>query len=386
MLVFMIGGSFGVIKATGIIEVGVNALTRKFAKKKMLIVPILFAVFAVIASFVGGVELCLIYIPILMPLLLALGFDSMITVGISLCATAAGYTAALTNPFTIGIGHQIGGLPMYSGMGLRAVVLAVTIIIGVVYFLIYARKIQKNPQASLVYDEDLVRKNEFAAQGTAEIKATTRHKIAGIGAGLVFAGLIAGIITQGWGMNEMSGFFVLFGLVPGLCAGMKPNEICTAFTNGFKDILVGALICGIARGIAVVMTDAMIIDTIIYSLAKIVTALPSQLSAIGMLIVVTIFNAIVPSGSGKALITYPIMLPLADFAHVTRQTAILAYQFGDGITNIIWPASGYFMAALAVGKITFAKWSKFVVPLLIIWTLEGCIFMLIATAINWGPF
>jgi uncharacterized ion transporter superfamily protein YfcC len=386
ILVFMIGGSFGVIKKIGIIEAGVSTLTKKFSGKGVVIIPILFSVFAVIAAFVGGVELCLIYIPILMPLLLALGFDSMITVGIALCATAIGYTAALTNPFTIGIGHQIGQLPMYSGMGFRAVVMVSSVIAGCIYFIVYAKKIQRNPAVSLVYEEDKLRKQEINRENKKEIIVTTRHKLAGIGAAVVFIGLIVGIVTRGWGMNEMAGFFILFGLVPGVLAGLRPNEIGEAFTEGFKDILVGALICGIARGIATVMSDALAIDTIIYYLAKFVVVLPSQLSSIGMLLVITVFNAIVPSGSGKALITMPIMLPLADFAGVTRQAAILAYQFGDGVTNILWPASGYFMAALAVGKISYSKWVKFVLPLLIIWTVMGCVFLVIAHAINWGPF
>lgn len=386
ILVFMIGGSFGVIKKTGIIEVGVNALTRKFSSKGILVIPILFTVFAVIAAFVGGVELCLIYIPILMPLLLALGFDSMVTVGIALCATAAGYTAALTNPFTIGIGHEIGGLPMYSGMGFRAIVLLVTIVIGVVYMTWYGNKVQKNPKSSIVYEEDVIRRKELDQVETVEIKATAKHKLAGLGAAVVFVGLIVGIVTQGWGMVEMAGCFILFGLVPGALSGMRPNEICEAFTDGFKDILVGALICGVARGIAIVLTDACVIDTIIFYLSKIVVVLPAQLASIGMLLVTTLFNAVVPSGSGKALIAMPIMLPLADFANVTRQTAILAYQFGDGITNILWPASGYFMAALAVGKINYSKWLKWAGPLLALWTIEGCIFLVIAQAINWGPF
>ena len=386
IMVFMTGGAFGVIKRTGIIEVGVRALTRKFSGRGVIIVPLLFTVFAVMSAFIGGVELCLIYIPVLMPLLLALGFDSMVTVGISLCATAIGYTAALTNPFTIGIGHQIGELPMYSGMGYRAVVLAVTVLTGCVYFSRYAAKVLKNPAGSLVYEEDIIRRKELAQEGSQEITVTGRHKLAGIGAAAVFIGLIVGIVTQGWGMIEMAGVFILFGLVPGVLAGLRPNEIGQAFTDGFNEILVGAMICGIARGIAVVMADAMVIDTIIFYLAKIVVMLPSQLTSIGMLIVTTIFNAIIPSGSGKALVTMPIMLPLADFAGVTRQTAILAYQFGDGVTNILWPACGYFMAALALGKISYTKWVKFALPLLVIWMIEGGIFLIVAHAINWGPF
>ena len=386
ILVFMIGGSFGVIKKTGIIEVGVNKLTKKFANRGILIIPVLFTVFAVIAAFVGGVELSIIYIPVLMPLLLSLGMDSLVTVGIALFGTAAGYTAALTNPFTIGIGHQIGGLPMYSGMPFRAVVLAITILTGSLYIMRYASKIKKDPTSSIVYNEDLVRRQELANESQVEIVGTKRHALAGFGALVVFIGLIAGIITSGWGLIEMAGFFILFGIVPGLLSGMRPNELAEAFTEGFKDILVGALLCGIARGIAIVMTDAMVIDTIIFQLSKFVVQLPSQLASIGMLLVITVFNAIVPSGSGKALISMPIMLPLADVAGVTRQTAILAYQFGDGITNILWPASGYFMAALAVGKTAYSKWVKFALPLLIIWLLQGFVYLIVAQAINWGPF
>ena len=386
ILVFMIGGSFGVIKKTGIIEIGVQALTVKLSKRGILIIPAIFTVFAVIAAFVGGVELCLIYIPILMPLLLALGFDSMVTMALALCATAAGYTAALTNPFTIGIGHTIGGLPMYSGMPFRALTLLITIVIGIAYIMAYAYKVQKDPTSSLVYEEDLERRKEYANVKQMIVQPTQAHKMAGISALIVFLCMIGGIVKWGWGMYQMAGFFMLFGLIPGLFAKLTLNEICDAFTDGFKDILVGALICGIARGIAVVMDDAQVVDTIIHYLAKIVVELPPKLTAVGLLGVTTIFNAIVPSGSGKALIMMPIMLPLADFANVTRQTAILAYQFGDGISNIIWPASGYFMAALALGKISYAKWIKFFLPLGILWTIQGALLLMWAHSFNWGPF
>lgn len=179
ILVFMIGGSFGVIKQTGIIEVGVNKLTKKFANKGILIIPVLFTVFVVIA--------------------------------------------ALTNPFTIGIGHQIGGLPMYSGMAFRAVVLAITIITGSLYLMRYASKIKKDPTKSLAYNEDLIRRQELANESEVEIVATKRHALAGFGAFVVFVGLIAGIITSGWGLLEMAGFFILFGIVPGVLSGMKAN-------------------------------------------------------------------------------------------------------------------------------------------------------------------
>ncbi len=385
--VLMIGGSFHVIKKIGVIEVGVNVLVKRFANNKIIIIPVLFTIFAVIAAFVGSIEMCLIYIPIMMPLLLTLGYDSMVTVAIALLSTCAGFTAALTNPYTIGIGHTLAELPMYSGMGYRAITLVVMTTTGFIYIMAYARKIQNDPTKSLTPEADIINREEILnTETSSEMKATGRQKLAGLSAIIVFVCLIIGTVTKGWSMTEMAGCFILFGAIPGFISGMTPSEVAEAFTEGFKDILVGAMICGIARGIAIVMTDAMVIDTIIYYLSDIISALPKQLASIGMMIVVGIFNGFVPSGSGKALITMPIMLPLADFANINRQIAILAYQFGDGVTNVFWPASGYFVAALAMAKVSYSKWIKFVLPLLIIWLVEGAMFLVIADLINWGPF
>ena len=276
---------------------------------------------------------------------------------------------------------------MYSGMGYRAIVLIVTTLTGCAYFLLYARKLQLNPTKSLMYQEDLERRNEYLNNGNqAIVNFSGRQKIAGVGVILVFALVIWGIVAFGWGMVELAGLFILLGVIPGLLYGMSANEIIKAMTDGFRDILEGAMICGIARGIAMVMSDALVIDTIIHYLSSIVEVLPGQISSIGMMLVTAFFNGVVGSGSGKALITMPIMVPLADFANITRQTTILAYQFGDGVTNILWPTSGYFMAALSIGKIPYSKWIRFALPLLLIWLFEGAVFLFIANIIGWGPF
>lgn len=184
----------------------------------------------------------------------------------------------------------------------------------------------------------------------------------------------------------MSGYFILLGVIPGLIAGMNLTEVLDAFVVGLKDMIVGAFVIGIARSIAVVLTDAMVMDTIIMFLARFVVVLPSQIASLGIFIVTTIFNAVIASGSGKAVIALPIMLPLADITEVTRQTTILAYQLGDGITNILWPASGYFMAALAIGNISYKKWIKWALPLLIIWTVVASVILIVLNYIGYGPF
>lgn len=387
VITFMIGGAFGIIKETGMLALGVKSLVKAFEKNKIAIIFILIAIFVLITGFIGVPELALIYIPILIPLFFSLGFDSIVAIGVSLTATAAGFSAAWSAPATVGLGHQLAELPMYSGMGLRVVTAILLAVSAAIYIAIYARKIAKNPESSLVYEQDLKLKKQFAAETEAEEEDKyPRVRLAGIVTILLFIGLIFGVVINTWGFEEMSGYFVILGIVPGLIAGMTLNETLNAFVSGLKDMIIGAFIIGIARGISVVLNDAQVMDTIIMYLASAVVALPSQIASLGIFIVTTLFNAVIASGSGKAVIALPIMLPLADIADVSRQTTILAYQLGDGITNIVWPASGYFMAALAISKLSYKKWIKWFFPLLIVWLIIASAVVIGANYIGYGPF
>lgn len=386
LITFMIGGAFGVIKKTGMLRLGVASLVKTFENRKLAIIFVLSAVFVLITGFIGVPELALIYIPVLMPLLFALGFDSMVTVAISLTATAAGFSAAWSAPATVGLGHLLADLPLYSGMGFRVMTAIILMLISCIYIAVYSKRILKDPKASLVYEEDLVTKRELAEKGTEDEVAYPRVKLAGLLAIILFVGLIFGVILLSWSFSEMSGYFILLGVIPGIVAGMTLNEVLDSFVDGIIEMVVGAFVIGIARSIAVVLTDAMVMDTIIMFLARFVVALPSQIASVGILTVTTLFNGVIASGSGKAVIALPIMLPLADITSVTRQTTILAYQLGDGITNILWPASGYFMAALAIGKISYKKWVKWGLPLIIIWLITAAIIVMIASFIQYGPF
>lgn len=387
IITFMIGGAFGIIKKTGMLNLGVKQLVKTFEKRKLAIIFVLSAVFVLITGFIGVPELALIYIPVLMPLLFSLGFDSMVTVGISLTATAAGFSAAWSAPGTVGLGHLLSDLPLYSGMGFRVMTAIILMLVSSIYIALYSRKILKNPEASLVYEDDLEIKKDVAAELEDDgPDKYPRLRIAGIIAIILFIGLIIGVVVQSWSFDEMSGYFILLGVIPGLIAGMSFNEVLDGFVDGLKDMLVGAFVIGIARSIAVVLTDAMVMDTIIMYLARFVVVLPSQVASVGIFVVTTLFNGVIASGSGKAVIALPIMLPLADITEVTRQTTILAYQLGDGITNILWPASGYFMAALAIGKVSYKNWIKWFTPLLIIWLITAAIILVVASYIGYGPF
>lgn len=387
VITFMIGGAFGIIKETGMLNLGVQSLVKAFEKNKIAIIFVLIAIFVLITGFIGVPELALIYIPILMPLFFSLGFDSMVAIGVSLTATAAGFSAAWSAPATVGLGHQLSELPMYSGMQLRIVTAILLAVSAAIYIAIYSRKILKDPEASHVFEEDLALKKKFAVEmENNELTKYPRVRLAGIVTILLFIGLIFGVVINTWGFEEMSGYFIILGILPGLIAGMSLNEALDAFVEGLKDMIIGAFIIGIARGISVVLNDAQVMDTIIMYLAQAVVVLPSQIASLGIFFVTTLFNAVIASGSGKAVIALPIMLPLADITEVSRQTTILAYQLGDGITNIVWPASGYFMAALAIGNLSYKKWMRWFFPLLIIWLIIAALVVVGANYIGYGPF
>ncbi|UOQ43705.1 AbgT family transporter [Halobacillus salinarum] len=382
---FIIGGMFMVLRRTGIIEIAVDTLTRTFTEKSLAIIPVLMIVFSLICSLIGTQELSLVYVPVILPLVIALGYDSIIAAAIALCATTAGFTAGFLNPINTGLGQKLAGLSLYSGLGLRLAAFMIMVVIGILYVLRYARRIKRDPEQSLVYEDDYEKRKLYkTVQSTNRYQATLRQKLASITALLFFGILVYGVLKHSWFMMEMSGLFIIMGIVVGLVAGLSTSEICEGFNDGFKSVLLGAFIVGVARAVAVIMEDAHIMDSIVFGLGQLVGHFPSIFSAIGMFIVQLLFNFLVPSGSGQALVTIPIMAPLADLIGVTKQTAILAYQFGDGLGNILFPTSGYFMATLALAGVKWQKWVKFYLPLFGLWTGTSLIFLIIAQIIQWN--
>lgn len=386
VLTFCVCGGFFVVNKSGAIGGVIQWLVKKMKSRGILIIPILMIVFACIDCFIGMCELCMVYVPIILPLMLALGFDSLTACATALCGSAIGFTSALANPFTTIIGQKVAGLPLLSGWQFRLISMIVVGAIGIAFVMRYAHKVQMNPQSSIVYESDLALREELNSQGSSEYKLTFRQKLAGIVSLCMFIIMIVGVFSWGWDMPEIGGIFMGMGILSGLISGMKFNEICDTFLEGCSQVLLGALIVGLSRGVSVIMNDAMITDTIIHALALALQNLPSGITAIGMLIVQTILNFLIPSGSGQAVVTMPIMAPLADLVGVTRQTAVLALQYGDGFSNIFYPVSGYFMATLALGHVPYEKWMKKMLPLFGLWTATAAVFMIIAQAIQWGPF
>ena len=351
----------------------------------MILIAVLTTVFAFIATLIGTAELSLVYIPVIMPLIIALGYDSVTAASIALCGTAAGFSAGVLNPINTGLGQKLSGLPVFSGMGLRSIVLILAVMTAIFFITKYARKVKKDPTQSLVYNEDSDKRIEFKkiVGGTA-LTMTSRQKLATYMTFIFFAILVYGVIKQGWFMVEMSGLFVIMGVVVGMVAGLKLTEICEGFNQGFKDVLMGAFIVGLARAIAVILEDGHVMDTIVHALGALVGDLPPEMAAVGMYFVQTAINFVISSGSGQALVTMPIMAPLADLVGVTRQTAVLAYQLGDGFTHVLFPTSGYFMAALVIAGVPYQKWLRFFLPIFAVWATIAIVALIVAQLIGWS--
>jgi uncharacterized ion transporter superfamily protein YfcC len=383
---FIIGGMFMVIRRTGVIEVAVDKLTRRFAERSVLVLPVLMVVFATVATLIGTQELALVYVPVILPLMIALRFDSVTAAGVALLATTAGFTAGVLNPVNTGLGQTIAELPLWSGLGLRAVLFVCILGAAIAWLMRYAMKVRANPEAGLLADdakEAAKRRLYLHAADEGALEYSPRQRLAGITALVFFAILVWGVLSRGWFMMEMSGLFILMGIAVGLVGGLKVNAICDAFNEGFRDVLVGAMIVGVARAVAVVLEQGQVMDTMVFGLGQLVGGFPETLSAIGMFIAQLGFNFVIPSGSGQALVTMPIMAPLSDLIGVTRQTAVLAFQLGDGLSNILYPTSGYFMATLAIAGVGWDRWVRFFFPLFCIWVAIASAFMVFAQVIQW---
>lgn len=381
--IFVVGGSFGILLATNVVQGAVGSISQKMGGHERLIIPILMIFFALGGAMLGLAEETIPYITILIPLMLKLGFDSITGAAVVLVGTSVGFTTAFMNPFTVGVAQGIAELPLFSGMGFRIVMWAIFLVVSIWYVMRYASKIKQNPKASLMYEQDLALKGDAQQPEQQTAGLTGRQKLVLVILLATIVILAVGVTQWGWYLTEIAGLFFLMGILVGLAAKLSLNQIAESFIEGCRTIVMGALVVGVARGILVILEEGKILDTILYGLANAVGSLPTALTAIGMYLVQCLINYIIPSGSGQAAVTMPIMAPLGDLVGVTRQTAVLAFQLGDGISNIFTPTSGYFMAGLALAGISWIKWVKWIWPLILIHYGMGAIFVTIAHIIGY---
>lgn len=385
-LVMLVAGCIEVYKQTGTLDkavAGVLAKSDTMGSEKILC-AIMF-VFGCLGGFLGWNEQIVPFIPIIISLCLALGYDLMTGVACSAMVDMISFSFSPTSVYTVGISDEIAQLPMFSGFLFRLVLLIIANIIMAIYVLRYARGVKSGKIASLTADLD---DSKFRIDYNETLKdpLNKRQSISLVVFLVTFVASIVGVSTMGWSMNDLSACFLFTAIAAGLINRIPASKLVNVIIAGAKDGLAPALVIGLARGIQWILTASAIIDPIINSISKPLMAMPKYLTPIAVMIVIALFNGLITSGSAKAMALMPILIPLADLVGMTRQTMILAFQFGDGLTNSAWFTSGTLLIFLTIAGIPLKKWWKFVTPLLLILTVVCVIALLVATKINYGPF
>ncbi|MDN9011791.1 YfcC family protein [Brevibacillus laterosporus] len=396
--VLIVGGTYGIITYSGAMEALVAVMARRLGNQEKWLVPLMMLFFGVCGSLMAMAEETLPYLALLIPVALALGFDVITGAAIVLVGAQIGFSTALINPFTIGVAQKIAELPLFSGMSFRIGLFVVLYIVSATFVYRYAMKVKRDPSKGFFAENSFGKEMLYSHFASSTLQAAKnqkavdhnvfllKHKLVLLSFMLTLGTIAFGVIKQGWFISEIATIFLCLALVSGFICRMSGNEFVTCFTRGAADLLEGALIIGMARAILLVLTEGQVMDTLLFYSAQAIQQVPSSLTATGMFILQCLLNVIVPSGSGQAALTMPIMTPLADLVGITRQTAVLAFQLGDGFTNIVTPTSGYFMAGLALAKIPWIRWFKWIMPLIGLQIAVGGIAIIVAQFVGYGPY
>ncbi len=385
--VLIIGGVFSVLQKTGAIDALIRSLASQVRKKPLLdhfFIPIFMLIFSAAGATFGMSEEVIPFVLLFIPLALSLGYDTVVGVSIPFIGAGAGFASAFMNPFTVGIAQQISDLPLFSGFTYRLFCWLVVTAVATAFVMGYAKKIRKEPSLSITFLLDEERRKSLHLQKLEEgEKLTLKHKLVGI---VFLAGIslmIFGVLKYGWYIDKITAVFVAIGIAGGVVGRLKIDEFTSSFVAGAKDLVGTALIIVMARGILYVAQDGRIIDTILHGATSIIKGFHPYITAVLMFITQSIINFFVPSGSAKAALTMPLMAPLADLSGLSRQVAVLAYQFGDGFSNMIVPTSAVTMTVLTSAQIPFEKWISIVWKLQIWFFITGLILLLPPVLTGW---
>lgn len=449
VFILIIGGAFWIMNKSHAIDKGIMAFLRftqrlehkKFFRKigvNNMVIIMVMLVFSLFGSVFGMSEETIAFTLIIIPLAISMGYDSIVGVCMVYVAAHIGFSGAMLNPFTIGIAQGIAKIPLFSGLGYRTFCWVILTIIGIVFVLLYAKKVKKEPKSSIMYDGDEYwrrQKTEDGRQKTEDLSTFNSQFSAAwwvfgvVSAVLVFCAirypmttlkvgngsatlpllpigavlfvivgffalrkavhyfiltllfgtvyyLVVGVLGFGWYIMEIATLFLFMGVCSGFAIGKSASDIAKLFVEGMGDILSAAVVVGLAAGIVIVLQDGGVIDTILYGLSKSMNNLGTIASTEIMYGIQTLINIVIPSGTAKAAITMPIMAPFSDLIGVSRQTTVMAFQFGDGFTNMITPTSGVLIATLGVARIPWEKWVRFIWKFILVLIAVGALLLI----------
>ena len=377
--ILIVGGSFQVITKTGAITSGMGRVVRRFKNKDIVIIPIAMVLFALGGTSFGMAEETLPFFAIFMPIMMAMGFDSMTAFMVVFVGARTGYIASTINPFNVLIAQGILGIQGNPQLWLRMIAWVVLTAVAITRVVLYARRVKKNPESSITFEDDIAKKVEFAADESAlDAEFTGRQKgvLAVFIAGMCL--IIWGLVTQGWYMNEISAVFLAMGLLAGVIAGFSQDVIAQEFVAGIADFAFSAIVVGLARGILVIASDGMIIDTILNALATGLGGIPAVLFTTLLYAVENLLTILVPSSSGLAALTAPIFGPLTELMGLNPEAAVWALSMGSATMSLICPTSTILVAGLGVCKIKLGQWWKTVWKFFLVVSLINIVFVAIS--------
>ena len=369
IFILIVGGSFWLLNSTGAISVGIGRFIRSVGRYHKVVLVAITLLFSLAGAIFGMSEETIPFVGIVVPLVVSMGYDAFLGMLIVYVAANVGFSSAFLNPFTVGIAQEMAELPLFSGMEYRLFCWAILTLLLILFVLFYAKSVYKAPQTAaeqqpFAAPQPTATSQPIAApQAPAEPQPCPQRMSAAqkIILLILFATivlLVVGVTLWGWYMAEISGLFLAMGIVSGIVAGYDSGRISSEMIAGAKDILSSALVVGLASGIIVILQEGRIIDSILNSLQAALNNAGGEWSLSAMYGIQALINTIIPSATAKAAITIPIMAPFSDMVGVSRQAMVLAFQFGDGFTNMITPTSGVLIASLSMARITYSEWVR----------------------------
>ena len=376
--VLIVGGALAVLRASGLIDAVLGWTLKRVGHSPKLLIIIGMSVFAIGSGTIGVAEEYIPFAAMLITLCLAMRMDVITAMGILICGYGIGYGVAVMNPFTVIVAQDVSGLEPASGWGFRLALFVPFVAIGVHHVWSYAKKVQADPEASLMKGIE-----PLHAPPSEYPPLDGRRMILLAAALAALALMIWGISTQGWYLVELGALFIGLALFTGLVGGLGVNGTARNFGAGAAELAMTALLIGFARAIALILEEGVVLHTIVDVLATPLSLLGAHLGAVGMMLVQLVINFFIPSGSGQAFVTMPIMAPLADLVGISRQTAVLAFQFGDGLANMLFPTNVILMSILGIAGIPYDRWLRFVLPLYLKMLAAGSVALVISVMIGY---
>lgn len=357
--VLIVGGSFGIITRTEAITAGLMRVTRKLKNRDILIIPIMMVLFSIGGTTFGMAEETLPFYLIFLPIVMGMGYDSITAFMIVFLGARTGYMAATINPFNVLVSQGILGITGNPLLWLRLVAWIVCTAVAIGFVMFYARRVKRNPESSITYKDDLEKRKEYELDSKElDMPFTGRHKAILIVFGLGLALIVWGLVTQGWYMNELSAVFFAIGLFSGMIGGLSEKAMAKSFVNGMADFVFAAVIIGFARAILVIAQDGMIIDTILNALATGLAGVSPVVYALMLILILFLLSFLVPSSSGLAALTMPILGPLTVMMGFNPECAVTALCMSAALACTVAPTSGVVMGSLGMCKINLVQWAK----------------------------